>query len=93
MQQARRILQERPVPMFLVNISYRWYIAPPDNPAMARGFILNRTRRMLNLYVRLQQYSEIGQGTYALPPTDTLISAIEGSEQAMGQLEAGLEEQ
>ena len=91
MQHARRILEERATPLLLVNIGYRWYIAPPDNPAMARGFIVNRTRRMLNLYARLTQYSEIGQVTYALPPTDNLIQAIEGSDQAMNQLEAGLE--
>ena len=79
--------------MFLVNRGYRWYIAPPDEPASARAFLLNRTQRILNAYVRLQRYAEIGQETYALPPTDMLIRAIEGSEQAMNQLEAGLEDQ
>ena len=91
MQHARRILEERAVPLLLVNIRRRWYIAPPNDLAMARGFIVNRTRRMLNLYARLAQYSEIGQATYALPPTDNLIQAIEGSDQAMNQLEEGLE--
>ena len=91
MQHVRRMLEERPVPMFLVNRSYRWYIPHPSDRAMARGFLLDRTRRIVNAYIRIQRSVEIGQETYALPPTDTLIMAIEGSEQAMEQLEAGLE--
>ena len=90
LQQVRRMLQERTTPLLLLNEHRLWYVVHPDDSARARQFIVNRTQRMLNMYMRLGNYAEIGQGTYQLPATDRLIERIEGTASEMRQLEQAL---
>ena len=86
MQAVREMLQNRNTPLLLLNSHFRWYVVPPGDTARARQFLVNRTRRMLNAYVRLGQYVEIGRMTYELSEVDRLVIAVEGAGEAMGQL-------
>ena len=95
MQAIRRILEGRTTPLLLANRNRRWHIVHPNDPAAARGFISERTRRMVRAHLRLGRYSEIGQETYQLPLGDNLLQAIRGADPTMRQLAAavGLEQQ
>ena len=53
----------------------------------ARGFISERAKRFVRAHVRLEQASDIGQKTYALPPSDALVRAIEGAQPIVEQIE------
>ena len=95
MQAIRGMLEARATPLLLANRNRRWYIVHPNDPAAARGFISERTRRMVRAHLRLGRYSEIGQETYQLPSDDGLLQAIRGADPTMRQLAAavGLEQQ
>ena len=90
LQVVRAMLQDRATPLLLLNSNQRWYVVSPGDPARARQFLVDRTRRMLNAYMRLGRVAEIGRTTYALPDTDGLLRAIEGSGPGMGQLREAL---
>lgn len=83
LQGVRHTLENAATPLFLLNSHYRWYVVPPDDEAMARQFIVNRTRRILSAYERLGRAANIGKSTYQISDTDTLIQAIEGQAPTM----------
>ena len=91
LQAIRRILERRSTPLLLANRNRRWYIVHPNDPAAARGFISERTRRMVRAHLRLERYSQIGQETYQLPSDDNLLQAIRGADPAIRQLAAAIE--
>ena len=90
LQQVRWMLQQRSTPLLLLNEHRLWYVVHPEDSVRARQFIVNRTQRILNAYIRLGNYAEIGRGTYQLPANDRLIRAIEGTAAEMAQLEQSL---
>ena len=91
LQIARGILENASRPLFLLNSNFRWYVVPPDDPAMARRFIVNRTRRILRAYERIERTVTIGKTTYRIPSADALIEAIEGQAPSMKKLQKALE--
>lgn len=90
LQAIRMMLERRSTPLLLANRNRRWYIVHPNDPGAARGFISERTRRMVRAHLRLENYSEIGQQTYQLPPDDGLLRAIRGADPAIRQLAAAV---
>ena len=89
LQAVRATLLDRG--LILLSSNYRWYLVPHSDSARARQFIVNRTRRMLNAYARLNTFVEIGKQNYALPDSDDLLKAIEGNEPGMRQLRDSLD--
>lgn len=90
LQAVRQMVQERPIPMFLLSHWYRWYIVPAKDAASARGFIVDRAKRFIRSHSRLRRYSDIGQKTYALPSGDPLLKAIEGVAPNVRQIESAV---
>ena len=90
MQLVRQMLQDRQTPLILRSYGYRWYIVKPSDWVSARGFMLDRAKRWIRGYERLETVSEIVQGTYALPGNDPLVEAIEGTEPGVRRVERAL---
>ncbi len=86
MQAARAMLQDRPTPLLLRSYRRSWRIVHPRDSAGARAFILDRAKRFIRAGRRVEQYSEIGQATYALPAGDPLLTAIEGAQNRVEEI-------
>ena len=91
LQIIRHMLEERQQPVILRSHRYQWYVVAPRDTAGARGFIVDRVKRLIRSHGRRRTASSIGQQTYALPPADPLVTAIEGTAPVIHQLEAAIE--
>ena len=91
LQIVRGMLENAQTPLFLLNSHSRWFLVPPGDHIRAMEFIVNRSRRMLRAYERLQGNVQIGRATYQIPDSNRLIQAIEGQEPAMEQLGEALD--
>lgn len=85
MQIVRLDLMHAPEPIIVRSHRYRWYVAATMEEA--RGFISERAKRFVRAHRRLEEASDIGQKTYALPASDPLVRAIEGAQPTVEKIE------
>ncbi len=82
MQEARADLLDRETGVIVRSHGSppRWYAVPAEQPEQVTGFLGDRSRRHVRSGERLQQYAEVGQKTYALPPGSKLMRAIKSAQ-------------